>query len=67
MSQISESRTKLVWILPSVRDFARRAMFQISDSRSFRGSGLVKQSEILHLYKEVLIYLQGKFAMVKSQ
>ena len=39
MSQISESKTKLVWILPSVRDFARRAMSQISDSRSFRGSG----------------------------
>ena len=39
MSQISESRTKLVWILPSVRDFARRAMSQISDSLSFRESG----------------------------
>ena len=37
MSQISESRTKLVWILPSVRDFARRAMSQISDFLSFRG------------------------------
>ena len=44
MSQISESRTKLVWILPSVRDFARRAMSQISDSWSFRGVGR-KQSE----------------------
>ena len=42
-------------------------MSQISDFLSFRGSGLVKQSEILHLYKEALIYLQGKFAMVKSQ
>ena len=39
MSQISESKTKLVWILPSVRDFARRAMSQISDFLSFRGSG----------------------------
>ena len=42
-------------------------MSQISDFQSFKGSGLVKQSEILHLYKEVLIYLQGKFAMVKYQ
>ena len=35
-------------------------MPQISDFLSLKGSGLVKQLGILHLYKEDLIYLRGK-------
>ena len=66
MSQISESRTKLVWILPSVRDFARRAMSQISDSLSFRGSGKKNNWQTSQICIKVLVYPKTNCLMMVS-